>query len=87
MNDHLLGGLNVNLNVGIITEIVDVIEAFSISIPSDHLEIWDYSQKAIECFCMRVRFERARLSKKIELGEAKEELFNFNKILLKATQV
>ncbi|KAG5631973.1 hypothetical protein H5410_003690 [Solanum commersonii] len=81
MHDHLLGGLNINLDVGIITEIMDAIEAFSISTSSDHLEMWDYSQKAIKCFCIIDRFECARLS------EAKEELFNFNEMPLKVKQV
>ncbi|KAG5632003.1 hypothetical protein H5410_003720 [Solanum commersonii] len=71
MHGHLLGGFSVNLDVGTIIEIVDAIEALSISSPSDHLEIWDYSLTAIEYFCMRMNIIE---SKKVELGEAKEDI-------------
>ncbi|KAG5632333.1 hypothetical protein H5410_004050 [Solanum commersonii] len=68
MHYHLLGGLNDNLDLGIITKIVDAVKAFNISTPCDHLENWDFSLKTIECVCMRVRFVRARLSKLVSLS-------------------
>ncbi|XP_015169163.1 B3 domain-containing protein Os01g0234100-like [Solanum tuberosum] len=59
LHDHLLGGLNVKLAAGMITEtvnIADAIRACKISTPRDCLETWDNTLKGFECLGMNVGF-------------------------------
>ncbi|XP_060168244.1 B3 domain-containing protein Os01g0234100-like isoform X3 [Lycium barbarum] len=71
LHDHLLGGLNVKLAAGMITEtvnIADAIRASKISTPREYLDTWDNTLKGFECLGMGVGFLRARLSKLVSLS-------------------
>ncbi|XP_055831383.1 B3 domain-containing protein Os01g0234100-like isoform X2 [Solanum dulcamara] len=85
LHDHLLGGLNVKLAAGMITEtvnIADAIRACKISTPRDYLETWDNTLKGFECLGMNVGFLRARLSKLVSLSCESKDILASKKVEL-----
>ncbi|MCD7455887.1 hypothetical protein HAX54_029989 [Datura stramonium] len=85
LHDHLLGGLNVKLVAGMITEIVniaDAIRASKISTPHNFLETWDHTLKGFECLGMEVGFLRARLGKLVSLTCESKNVLDSKKVEL-----
>ncbi|CAN4101368.1 unnamed protein product [Withania somnifera] len=85
LHDHLLGGLNVKLAAGMITEtvnIADAIKACKISTPRQYLETWDNTLKGFECLGMEVGFLRARLNKLVSLSRELEYILTSKKVEL-----
>ncbi|XP_059314035.1 B3 domain-containing protein Os01g0234100-like [Lycium ferocissimum] len=85
LHDHLLGGLNVKLAAGMITEtvnIADAIRASKMSTPREYLDTWDNTLKGFECLGMGVGFLRARLSKLVSLSCESKNILASKKVEL-----
>ncbi|KAJ8572361.1 hypothetical protein K7X08_008872 [Anisodus acutangulus] len=85
LHDHLLGGLNVKLAAGMITEtvnIADAIRASKFSTPREYLETWDNTLKGFEFLGMGVGFLRERLSKLVSLSCESKNFLESKKVEL-----